>query len=76
MKEAVLFFHAGRHSCSCTSVLTVHTGAGYATLPALIDIYPYIVYPAAVLVGWRFSRSSLVFAAVLLAVADRTCLYF
>ena len=58
------------------SVLIVHTGAGYITLPALIDIYPYIVYPAAVLVGWRFNRSSLVFAAVVLAIADRTCVYY
>ena len=58
------------------SLIIVHTYAGYAFLPDVVDIYPYIVFTSAVLVGWRFNRGSLVFAAVILAIADRTCLYF
>jgi len=58
------------------SLLIVHTDVGYAYLPSVVDIYPYIVLPAAGLIGWRFNRGSLVFAVALLAITDRTCVYF
>jgi diguanylate cyclase (GGDEF)-like protein len=37
---------------------------------ALADVYPYAVLAAAVLLGWRFKRSRLVFAVALLALAE------
>ncbi|HOO38374.1 MAG TPA: GGDEF domain-containing protein [Deltaproteobacteria bacterium] len=56
------------------ALVMVHMGEISASLPAIIRIYPYIVFAAAVLLGWRFNRSSLVFAAMCLAVADRSLL--
>jgi len=37
---------------------------------ALVAFYPYTVLAAALLLGWRFNRSRLVFAVVLLALAQ------
>jgi diguanylate cyclase (GGDEF)-like protein len=39
------------------------------------DIYPYTVFTVALLLGWRFSRSRLIFAILVLAIADRTIFY-
>ena len=41
-----------------------------ATAEGLADVYPYAVLAAALLLGWRFNRSRLVFAVALLALAD------
>ena len=43
---------------------------------SLVHIYPGLVAAAGILLGWRFNRSRLVFAIVVLAVADRALLYF
>jgi diguanylate cyclase (GGDEF)-like protein len=37
---------------------------------ALADVYPYAVLAAALLLGWRFKRSRLVFAVALLVLAE------
>jgi len=58
------------------ALVIVHMGEISASLRAFISIYPYVVFAAAVLLGWRFNRSSLVFAAISLAIADRSLLYF
>ena len=42
----------------------------------LAPFYPYAVFGAGVLIGWRFHRSRLLFALLLLALADRTLLHF
>ena len=42
----------------------------------LAPFYPYAVFGAGVLLGWRFHRSRLLFALLLLTLADRTVLYF
>lgn len=58
------------------SLIVVHMDMISRSLPAIVNIYPYIVFASAVLIGWRFNRSSLVFAAIILAISDRSLLYF
>jgi diguanylate cyclase (GGDEF)-like protein len=45
-------------------------------LAPLAPFYPYAVFGAGVLIGWRFHRSRLLFALLLLALADRTLVFF
>ncbi|HEV2750202.1 MAG TPA: GGDEF domain-containing protein [Gemmatimonadales bacterium] len=45
-------------------------------LAPLAPFYPYAVFGAGVLIGWRFHRSRLLFALLLLAIADRTLVFF
>ena len=45
-------------------------------LAPLAPFYPYAVFGAGVLLGWRFHRSRLLFALLVLALADRTLLHF
>jgi len=42
----------------------------------LAPFYPYAAVGAGVLIGWRFHRSRLLFALLLLTLADRTVLHF
>lgn len=65
MPGGVLFFAA---------VTIINLNAFKPMIPAIVGIAPYIIYPAAVLIGWRFNRSSLVFATIILAVTDRALL--
>ena len=51
-------------------------GTSDKSLSALVHIYPYLVAVAGVLLGWRFNRSRLIFAILLLALADRGLLLF
>lgn len=44
-------------------------------LAALAPFYPYAVLGAGVLLGWRFHRSRLLFALLVLTLADRTLLH-
>ena len=44
-------------------------------LAPLAPFYPYAVFGAGVLLGWRFHRSRLLFALLVLALADRTLLH-
>ena len=46
------------------------------SVSSLVHIYPYLVAAAGIFLGWRFNRSRLVFAILILALADRTLLYF
>ncbi len=45
-------------------------------LAPLAPFYPYAVFGAGVLLGWRFHRSRLLFALLLLTLADRSLLHF
>ncbi len=42
----------------------------------LAPFYPYAVFVAGALLGWRFHRSRLLFALLLLTLADRTVVHF
>lgn len=46
------------------------------SVSSLVHIYPSLVAAAGILLGWRFNRSRLVFAILILALADRTLLMF
>jgi len=59
-----------------TIVVLEHTGILAEWLPAVIRIYPYVILGAGLLLGWRFNRSRLVFAILILALADRLLLHF
>ena len=45
-------------------------------LPDIIVFYPLGVVVAGILLGWRFNRSRLVFAVLVLAITDRSLLHF
>src|SRR5207302_1408861 len=45
-------------------------------LAPLAPFYPYAVFGAGMLIGWRFHRSRLLFVLLVLALADRTLLHF
>ena len=45
------------------------------SLPALLPVYFYVVFGGGILLAWRFDRSRLVLALLVLALADRALLY-
>ncbi len=45
-------------------------------LPGTVQIAPGLIVAAAILLGLRFNRSRLVFAILMLAIADRSIIYF
>lgn len=46
------------------------------SLSALVQIYPYAVFGAGLLFGFRFHRSQLLFATLVLGIADRALLQY
>ncbi len=74
MKRFLSFFMPGG-ILFLAALFVVHREGIAASLPEILGVYPYIVLACAVLIGWRFNRSSLVFAAVVLAVSDRALMY-
>ncbi len=58
------------------TALLLHVGVLDKSLSALVHIYPYVVAAAGILLGWRFNRSRLVLAIIILALADRALLHF
>jgi diguanylate cyclase (GGDEF)-like protein len=59
-----------------TAAVLISFGLPDKSLFALVHIYPYLVAAAGILLGWRFNRSRLIFAMLLLALADRGLLIF
>jgi diguanylate cyclase (GGDEF)-like protein len=59
-----------------TTAVLLYIGALDKSLSALVHIYPYLVAVAGILLGWRFNRSRLIFAILVLALADRGLLLF
>lgn len=45
-------------------------------LNAIVGIYPYVVYIASMIIGWRFNRSALVFGSLCIAVAHGYLIHF
>lgn len=58
------------------AVALVRWAASLESFPAIVRIYPYIVLAGGVLLGGRFNRSRLVFAVVVLSLAERALLHF
>ncbi len=58
------------------ALLYTHTDWLQAVLGRLAPFYPYAVFGAGVLLGWRFHRSRLLFALLVVTLADRTLVHF
>lgn len=58
------------------AVVLVQTKALAPWLHTIVHIYPPAVAAAAVLLGWRFNRSRLIFAVLMLAIAESSIRYF
>ena len=59
-----------------TAVILVQAGVLAPWLPKIVLIYPSVVLTTGILLGWRFHRSRLIFAVLMLAIADRALFYF
>ena len=55
--------------------LYLYIGAKPAALSLIVSIYPLVVLAAGFLLGWRFNKSNLVFALLVLALAERGIFY-
>src|SRR5216117_4158475 len=58
------------------ALLYTHTDWLQDLLGRLAPFYPYAVFGAGVLLGWRFHRSRLLFALLVVTLADRTLVHF
>jgi len=58
------------------TVILLHQGVLLKSLGPLIHIYPYVVAGAGLFLGWRFKKGRLVFAMLVLAIAERSLLQF
>jgi diguanylate cyclase (GGDEF)-like protein len=63
--EGLLFF---------TAMVLAASGLAVQAAPALIGLAPVVIWVAGILIGWRFNRSRLVFALVVLALANQALL--
>lgn len=54
----------------------LHLPALQESLAALLPVYPYALFGGAILLAWRFDRSRLVLALLVLGLADRGLLHF
>jgi diguanylate cyclase (GGDEF)-like protein len=59
-----------------TAAIIIYLGVLDNSLSALVHIYPYLVAVAGILLGWRFNRSRLIFAILVLALADKGLLFY
>lgn len=75
MKKVFSFFVPGG-ILFLAAILCVHLQWSARYLNAVSTIYPYLVFCIAILLGWRFNRSSLVFGVIILAFADRALLLY
>ena len=58
------------------ALLYTHSEWLQDVLARLAPFYPYAVFGAGVLLGWRFHRSRLLFALLVVTLADRTLVHF
>jgi diguanylate cyclase (GGDEF)-like protein len=58
------------------ALLYAHSRGLQNLLAPLVPFYPYAMFGAGVLLGWRFHRSRLLFALLLLTLADRALVHF
>jgi diguanylate cyclase (GGDEF)-like protein len=58
------------------AVILIERGLLSAWLPIVSAVFPLLVLVAGLLLGWRFNRSRLFFALLLLGIADRILAHF
>ncbi len=75
MKEVLLFFLPGG-MLLLVSLLLVHLQGVQANLGTILQIYPQVTYLVAVVFGWRFNRSALVFGTIAIALSHWCLMHF
>jgi len=75
MRKLLSFFIPGG-VLFCAAPAMICLDSLHALVPSIVRIGPAVIFISALLIGWRFNRSSLVFAALILALADRILLVF
>jgi diguanylate cyclase (GGDEF)-like protein len=75
MKEVLLFFLPGG-MLLLVSLLLVHLQGVQANLGTILQIYPQVTYLVAVVFGWRFNRSTLVFGTIAIALTHWCLMHF
>jgi diguanylate cyclase (GGDEF)-like protein len=65
MKRGITFFIPGG-ILFFAALLMANMDALRGFIPAVVGMAPYVVFTAAVLIGWRFNRSALVFSVLIL----------
>lgn len=73
MKRFLSFFIPGG-ILFCAALIMVGPDILHSLVPSVVRVAPPIIFASAMFIGWRFNRSSLVFAAVILALCDRALL--
>ncbi len=58
------------------AAILAHTGAAEQLLSAIIPVYPWAVFGGGMLLAWRFNKSRLFFALLVLALADQSLQFF
>lgn len=58
------------------AAMLAHSAPLRDSLPPLLPVYFYVVFGGGLLLAWRFDRSRLVLALLVLALADRALLHF
>ena len=58
------------------AAILAHTGAAEQSLSAIIPVYPWAVFGGGTLLAWRFNKSRLFFALLVLALADQSLQFF
>ena len=56
--------------------ILVYTGVAEKSLSAIIPVYPWAVFAGGMFLAWRFNKSRVVFALLVLALADRSLHFF
>ncbi len=58
------------------AAILVHTGAAEQSLSAISPVYPWAVFGGGMLLAWRFNKSRLFFALLVLVIADQSLQFF
>ncbi len=75
MKSVLSFFVPGG-MLLLASLILVHLEGVQTNLGTILQIYPYVTYLVAVVFGWRFNRSALVFGMVAIALTHWCLMHF
>ncbi|MGB3999807.1 MAG: hypothetical protein WBM23_07920, partial [Desulfomonilia bacterium] len=73
MKRLLLFFIPGG-ILFCAALIMIGLDALHSLVPPVVRVAQPVILASAVFIGWRFNRSSLVFAVIVLALCDRALL--
>ncbi len=58
------------------AAILAHTGTAEQSLSAIIPVYPWAVFGGGMLLAWRFNKSRLFFALLVLVIADQSLQFF